>query len=98
MKLPTIKPTIVHKELPEGALILSTEDEVYFGLNSVGNRVWRLLPPECSTLDELVERLATEFTDVSRDVIRNDVVELLRQLVEKGLVEDPASDGPVAGG
>ena len=87
MKLPRVKQTVVFRTLAEGALVFSTEDEVYLGLNAVGAEVWQLLPPQCSTLDEIVEKLCTKYTDVSGDVIRRDVIELLHELEQHGLLE-----------
>ena len=43
--LPTRNPKIIFKALATGAVLYSPQDEVYFGLNPVGVRVWELLPP-----------------------------------------------------
>ena len=50
--LPTRNPKVIFKALATGAVLYSTEEEVYFGLNPVGVRVWELLPPAHQTLDE----------------------------------------------
>jgi hypothetical protein len=87
VKLPRAKSTVIFKELAEGALLFSTHEEVYLGLNEVGRRVWSLLPPVCQTLDDLVSRLAQEYPDAPADVIRTDVLELLEDLERNGLLE-----------
>jgi hypothetical protein len=87
--LPTRNPKIIFKALATGAVLYSTEEEVYFGLNPVGVRVWELLPPASRTLDELCRVLAAEYPDVGEDVIRGDVSELLDELVKMGLVLAP---------
>ena len=46
--LPTRNPKIIFKALATGAVLYSPQDEVYFGLNPVGVRVWELLPPATS--------------------------------------------------
>lgn len=92
MMLPKVKPTVVFRDLAEGALVFSTEDEVYLGLNAVGSQVWQLLPPTCRTLDELVAKLVEKYTDVSGDVIRRDVIELLQDLEQNGLLEPVPQD------
>lgn len=84
--LPTANPVVVYRALSEGAVLFSTTDEVYFGLNSVGARVWELLPPASETLDELCAVLAKEYPEVSADTIRADVNELLEELTAHGLV------------
>ncbi len=87
MKLPRAKTTVVFKSLSDGALLFSTEDETYLGLNEVGSRVWQLLPPACQTLQEMVEQLGRTYPEVDADVIRTDVLELLNDLGKHGLLE-----------
>ena len=84
--LPTRNPKVIFKALATGAVPYATDDEVYFGLNPVGVRVWELLPPVHQTLDEVCRVLAAEYPDAGEDVIRADVSELLDELLKLGLV------------
>jgi hypothetical protein len=84
--LPTRNPKVIFKALATGAVLYATDDEVYFGLNPVGVRVWELLPPVHRTLDEVCRVLAAEYPDAGEDVIRADVSELLDELLKLGLV------------
>jgi hypothetical protein len=84
--LPTRNPKVIFKALATGAVLYSTEEEVYFGLNSVGVRVWELLPPAHQSLDEVCGVIAAEYPDVDQEVIRADVAELLDELTKLGLV------------
>lgn len=84
--LPTRNPKVIFKALATGAVLYSTQDEVYFGLNPVGVRVWELLPPAHQTLDEVCRVIASEYPDAGEDVIRADVAELLDELVKLGLL------------
>lgn len=95
--LPTRNPNVIFKALATGAVLYSTADEVYFGLNPVGVRVWELLPPAQQTLDGLCGVLCTEYPDVPAEVIRSDVAEILEELSKLGLVErTDAPKQPVA--
>ena len=85
--LPTRNPKVIFKALATGAVLYSTEEEVYFGLNPVGVRVWELLPPVHQTLDDVCRVLASEYPGVAEDVIRADVAELLEDLLKLGLVQ-----------
>jgi hypothetical protein len=85
--LPTRNPKVIFKALATGAVLYSTEEEVYFGLNPVGVRVWELLPPAHQTLDEVCRVLAAEYPEAGEDVIRADVGELLDELLKLGLVQ-----------
>ena len=85
-RLPMPNPQVIHRSLPDGAVLFSTVDEVYFGLNAVASRVWELLPPALTTLGEVCETLQAEYPDVPPAVIRADVVELLDHLRANALV------------
>ena len=84
--LPQPNPAVVFRALPDGAVLLSTETEVYFGLNRVGARIWELLPPSTASLDELCACLEAEFPDAPDGAIRDDVTELLQALAADRLV------------
>ena len=85
--LPTRNPKVIFKALATGAVLYSTEEEVYFGLNPVGVRVWELLPPVHQRLDDLCRVIAADYPDAPEDVIRADVTELLEELTRLGLVK-----------
>jgi hypothetical protein len=85
---PVANPKVIYKPLSDGAVLFSTEDEVYFGLNAVGARVWELLPPVTSSVDELCSRVAAQYADVDPNMIRADVTELIAELVSHRLVID----------
>jgi hypothetical protein len=84
--LPNPHPAVLLQPVPEGAILLHMEQEVYFGLNPVGLEVWQLLPPKCRDFDELCEELARRYPDVCAEALRNDVAELLDALTSEGLV------------
>ena len=89
--LPRPKPTVVFREMPEGAILFCTATEIYFSLNSVGVQVWRLLHPVCSTESEVVSSLAKLHPEVNSVAIAEDVNQLIRDLLENALVEAPAA-------
>jgi hypothetical protein len=84
--LPVANPRVIYKALSEGAVLLSTTDEVYFGLNEVGARVWEHLPPVLNTLDELCAEIGAAYPGTDAETIRADISELLAELTEYGLV------------
>ncbi|HKK08593.1 MAG TPA: PqqD family protein [Gemmatimonadota bacterium] len=86
--LPDVDEDVVFNALPDGAVLLSTREEVYFGLNRTGARIWELLA-ETSTLDELCARLGEDFPDAPEEGLREDVVELLDRLASEGLIRVP---------
>ena len=92
--LPTRNPKIIFKALATGAVLYSPQDEVYFGLNPVGVRVWELLPPANRHLDDVCRTLEGEYPDAPAEMIRADVAELLEELTKLGLVVPADASAP----
>lgn len=87
--LPSPDPSVIFQPVAEGAVLLHARDEIYFGLNVVGTKIWQMLPPACMELDDICAELSASFPDVDRDQIRADVTDLLANLKELNLVVDP---------
>src|SRR5690606_24002697 len=95
--LPAPDPSVVFQRLGDGAVLFAPASETYFELNVVGARVWELLPPVSSTLEELCDVIGHEYPDVPSATIEQDVVDLLTELRQESLVGPPPSlDGPAA--
>jgi hypothetical protein len=97
--LPKPAESSIFRALPEGGVLFSTTSEVYFGLNSVGARIWNLLPPATRSFNELCASLTAEYVDVDEDTIRSDAREFVEHLVSNGLAispraGEPSSDAP----
>lgn len=90
MKVEILDQDVVWRDLEGEVVILNLATATYFGLEGIGNDIWRYLAEHQST-DQLVETLCAEY-DVSPDEMRADLDRFLRELSEKGLVrlsEDP---------
>ena len=79
-------PAVLFQTVDNGAVLLHTENEIYFGLNQVGAEVWELLTPTCSALDELCAELGRRYPNVAPNTLREDVSELLDSLTAHGLL------------
>jgi hypothetical protein len=84
----------VHTSLGDEAVILGLEDGVYYGLDTVGARVWALLAAP-RRVSEIVAAVTTEF-DVSTERCESDVLALLRELVECKLIREESDGGDAA--
>jgi len=84
--LPSPHPAVLFQPVSEGAILLHTEQEIYFGLNGVGVEVWQMLPPACTELEDVCNALGRRYPEVPAGELRNDVVELLDTLTVQGLV------------
>jgi len=91
--LPTPHPAVIFKPVSEGAVLLHTASEVYFGLNHVGAQIWQLMG-ETRDPETVVARLSETYPDVPAEQLHADVRELAAELSENGLVvsdESPES-------
>jgi len=72
------------QELDGEAVLLNLESERYFGLDDVGTRVWRHLL-EHRRLERVCEEMQKEY-DVDESRLRADVLQLVEDLIEAGIV------------
>ena len=91
--LPKARADVIFQAVPEGAVLLSARDEIYYGLNEVGAEIWALLVATPRSLEALCEQLASRYPDVPPQTLRTDVLELLADLASAGLVALPPLHG-----
>ena len=84
----------VSTSLGQETVILGMEDGVYYGLDAVGARVWALLATP-HRVSELVRAVVGEF-DVTSEQCERDVLALLDELSERGLVREVSGGGDAA--
>ena len=81
----TTAPDVMLRIIGDEAVILNLKSELYLGLNPVGTRIWTVLHGAPS-IQAAYESLLTEF-DVAPEQLRQDMDELLDQLLAQGLIE-----------
>jgi hypothetical protein len=67
-------------------VLMSPRSGEYFGLQDVGAVVWDELGKGQRSLDQLIERVLSEY-DADEDLVREDLNELLGALEAKRLIE-----------
>ena len=80
-----VEQEVVSCDLVEEAAILNLKDGVYYGLNPVGARIWKLIQKP-RKLSDILEILLDEY-DVEREVCQSDLMELIKQLLDRGLIK-----------
>ena len=76
---------VVSCDLDGEAAILNIKDGVYYGLDPVGAKIWNLIQKPI-ILYEVVEVIWNEY-DVNKDQCKDDLMELVENLFEYGLVK-----------
>jgi hypothetical protein len=72
-------------DLAAEVAILNITSGIYYGLNTVGSRIWKLIQ-EPRTVHEIRDALLEEY-EVEPERCEHDVLVLLQELASKGLIE-----------
>jgi hypothetical protein len=78
------RPGLLEAQVDNEIVALNIESGVCYGLNPVGARVWNLIE-EPTRIGEVCDTLLTEYT-VEPDTCRQEVLELVEELMSEGLV------------
>jgi hypothetical protein len=76
---------VVFTFVEQDAILLNTRTNMYFALDDVGRRFWELFK-EGKSLKDGYQLLLDEY-DVAPEQLEKDLLELIDDLVEHGLVE-----------
>ena len=80
---------VVFREVYGEAVILNLVTGIYFGLDSVGTRIWQLIE-EHHQLSMVLTQLGLEY-EASEENLERDLLRLVTELKEKGLVIDTSA-------
>ena len=75
---------VVSCDLVDEAAILNLKTGIYYGLDPIGARIWKLIQTP-RQLNEILETLLNEY-EVEKNHCQEDLIELIEQLAEKELV------------
>ncbi len=81
----SIPDQVLFRDLDGESVLLHLGSGQYFGLDEVGTLIWQLLV-EGRSLDEIEERIVAEY-DASAEEVENDVLRIVEELTQNGLVE-----------
>ena len=79
-----VHPSVICRELSGETVLLNLESGVYYGLDAVGTRVWQLLM-QGYTIASVRDTMIEEY-DVAPDVLNADVMRLVGELRDRGIV------------
>lgn len=93
MKILEKKQGLIGRAIDDEYIVLNPEDGYMHLLNTTGKEIWELLNT-CSTLEDLVENMYLRYNgDISREILRNDINEIVKSLTKNRLVmEQDKSD------
>ena len=75
---------VLISNLQEESVILNLDSERYYGLDSIGTRILSVLTTS-NSIEAAYETLVQEY-DVDRAVFREDLLELVENLIAQGLL------------
>lgn len=85
----TLSTEVVFQEVAGECVLLDLKTEEYFGLDEIGTVIWQTLA-EGLVAEAAIAKLLESYA-VEESMLRNDVNQLLTELVESGLIK-PASE------
>ena len=80
----TVPDDVLISQLQEESVILNLDSERYYGLDDVGTRFLSTLTGS-ESIEAAYEKLIGEY-DVDADVLRQDLLELVENLVKQGIL------------
>jgi hypothetical protein len=83
---------VVFRELDGEGVILNLASGLYFGLDETGTRMWRLIEQH-GQLQSVLTALCDEY-EAATDNIERDLIALVTELTEKGLLEPRVNPTP----
>jgi hypothetical protein len=81
----SVRPNVLVSEVGGELVMLNLDSEGYFGLDSMGARLWAALTTS-ESIQRAYDNLLEEY-DVTEEQLRRDLEELIGRLVGQGLVE-----------
>ncbi len=81
----TVPDSVMLREVADEAVILNLDSESYFGLDSVGARMWNALT-RSDSIQAGFETLLAEY-EVDAEQLRQDLDQFMENLIEHGLLE-----------
>ena len=76
---------VMFRELDGEAVLLNLHNEMYYGLDEVGTRMWTLLTTSDS-VQAAMDAMLEEF-DVTPEILEQDVAKMIKELQTNGLLE-----------
>jgi hypothetical protein len=86
----TVPANVLVRFLDQESVLLNLNTEKYFGLDSVGTRMWQLVTSS-PTIEAAFFQLIEEY-DVAPATLRSHLAELLDHLLDNGLIATQAAD------
>ncbi|MGE4073074.1 MAG: PqqD family protein [Lysobacterales bacterium] len=88
----TVASHVTFQQVGDETVLLNLASGQYFGLNTVGTRIWKLLA-EGHNRGQICQSIAAEFSAPMADIER-DTDALLAALLEHGLIQQPTAIQP----
>ena len=82
----TIPPEVKSQQVDDETVLLDLASGMYFGLDVVGRRIWELIT-QGKNLGEAASVITAEY-EVEEALAQRDVIEFVRDLVDRGLLTD----------
>jgi len=76
---------VLSSKIDDEVILMSIAADSYFGLDSVGSRIWEILSQEAVSVDGLIAILMEEY-EVEESECREDVVHFIENMSSRKLI------------
>ena len=78
-------PDIVYTQIDDDLVMIGPEDSLFYGINSVGTKIWSLLESETLPLHAICERIQQDY-DVTAPICIEDTIRFIESMVAQKIV------------
>jgi hypothetical protein len=77
-------PEIIHSRMDGEVVMMSIDQGLFFGIDTIGTHIWNLLETNVK-VEDLIEKLVASY-DVERSVCENDTLKFLNDMFVKKVI------------
>ena len=81
----SISTEVLSSMIDDEVVLMSIKEGYYFSLEPVGSRIWIMLSEQPANIQELVDKLMTEY-DIDSDTCMKDVQVFIDEMTSKNLI------------
>ena len=77
-------PEIIHSLMDKEVVMMSGDQGLFFGIDTIGARIWNMLETPAK-VEDLIEKLVADY-DVEHSVCQNDTLQFLNEMLVKKVI------------
>ena len=80
-----ISKSVISSKIDEEVILMSVEQDAYFGIDPIGSHIWELLSNKPASINDLVAILMEEY-EVEEETCKQDVLAFINEMSTRKLI------------